>query len=637
MQIQNHLKSITNLTSTVIAVCIAVMIPAGYFLTSYHYEYNQLEAQSNLSSDALSRHFYEYPDTWYYQDTRIEDILMQGVWHRHNINYKVETLNNEEIISIGNTLQEPVIINRMALEDGEKVIGWVETKISLRPLLMRTTFVLCLSLLLAWSVRLVLRILPFAALERVMMSLKESHLQLEIEAREKAIALEEQKKLSEAIEYQAMHDVLTGLPNRIWFNQHLNKIMNEANASYPMVSVMIIDLNRFKEVNDALGHHFGDLILVEVSKRIDRALPENAKLAKLGGDEFALFISDTHPNDAKSIAQKITNALKSHIVIDDYYLAISASIGISLFPHHGQTAEKLMKHADVAMYQAKKNTQPFCVYDPDFDNNSPNRLTLAADLRKAIDENELFLNYQPKVDLKTGKITGVEALSRWRHPIYGLIAPDVFIPLAEQAGMINLLTILVLDNALDQLSKWHAKGIDIGIAVNISTRSLMNEDLPRQIKQILGKYDFPSEKLTLEITESSIMIDPLKSIKLIQGLAEWGVNISVDDFGTGYSSLTYLKKLTVNELKIDRSFVMNMLKNSEDQIIVKSTIDLGHNLNLLVVAEGIEDEKTNNMLKGFGCDVVQGFYHYQPMTADMLDEILLKSLPSNTIPFKKHA
>ena len=623
MDIERRLTRITSLTSFVIALTIVIFVPLGFFLTAYSYESIMLQEQADNTAEALSKHIYAFPDSWQFQDHRLEDIILQASWHDNNIHYHVTDNSGTQLIDVGTEPPLPVHSAKASLTNGEEIVGWVNTYAGLRPLLLRTTASAFVAILIALSVHYTLRVLPFAALSRVLRTLENSQQKLaqEIEAKEQALA--EHRNMTDAIRHQAMHDTLTGLPNRAQFDQQLKKRLQE----HPTLAVMIIDLNRFKEINDTLGHQTGDATLIEASKRIRRVLPDRTFLARLGGDEFALLAPGATKSDAHLQAQGITQALQSHIVVDEYHLAISASIGIALFPDHGENSQQVMRHADVAMYQAKKSGQPFCFYNNSYDENNPSRLTLTADFRHALDTNGLSLHFQPKIDLTSGEIVGVEALTRWSHPEHGYISPEVFITIAEQAGMINPLTDWVLDAALWQLSAWHRTGLPMHVAVNISARNLQNEKLVLVIRQLLRKHHLQPQFLTLEITESSIMIDPVQSLEIIQQLSDRGVNIAVDDFGTGYSSLAYLKKLPVDELKIDRSFVQNMLNDNDDQVIVRSTIDLAHNLKLKVVAEGIENQESYHLLREFGCDTAQGFYLCKPVSPEIFEQWARKNIP----------
>ncbi|HEU4480510.1 MAG TPA: GGDEF domain-containing protein [Actinomycetota bacterium] len=417
-------------------------------------------------------------------------------------------------------------------------------------------------------------------------------------------------------EYLAQHDSLTDLYNRSYFRDQVQGAIDAAAPSDAM-AVFLLDLDRFKEINDTLGHQIGDHVLEEVAKRLRFGSPEGAIVARLGGDEFAIFLPGI-PNAtaATKVADQIVETLRIPVWLDEVMLDVTGSIGIALFPQHGGDADTLMQRADVAMYLAKEVHSSYELYGPERDNYSPGRLALVGELRRAIDEEELVVYYQPKVDLRTQRVIGAEALVRWDHPTNGLVPPNEFIPLAEHTGLIKPLTLLVLQHAVRECREWRQRYPDFHVAVNLSARSLVDDAFCDQIASILLESEVPPEALQLEITESTIMADPVRAVRLLQRLSDHGVGLAVDDFGTGYSSLSHLKRLPVDDLKIDRSFVMGMESGDEnDAIIVRSTIDLGRNLGLRVVAEGIETPSVMETLQTMGCDIGQGYHFSRPMPA----------------------
>jgi diguanylate cyclase (GGDEF)-like protein len=419
--------------------------------------------------------------------------------------------------------------------------------------------------------------------------------------------------------HQALHDALTGLPNRTLFLDRTAHALLGARRSGEGVCVLLMDLDRFKEVNDTLGHHIGDRLLEQVGERLRTELRASDTVARLGGDEFAVLIPGlSDPDMALSFAAKLRAALDEPFVLDDRIQThAEASVGIALYPEHGTTADELVQHADVAMYAAKYAHSGAAVYDRDDDQSSPERLALIGELRGAIGRDDLVLHYQPKVDIDApgDAALAVEALVRWEHPVHGLVPPAEFIPLAEHTGLMRPLTLWVLETALRQLCTWRAEGLDLAVAVNLSAANLADAELPRDVEALLERYGIASDHLTLEITESTAMADPTRAVAVLQRLSEIGVGLAIDDYGTGYSSLAYLKSLPVTELKIDRSFVMRMSSDAGDAVIVRSTIELGHNLGLRVVAEGVEDVRTLASLKRNGCDFVQGFEISRPLIA----------------------
>ena len=429
-------------------------------------------------------------------------------------------------------------------------------------------------------------------------------------------------RLIEQLRQESLHDSLTGLANRTLFQTTVDEV---ARTSTPQsaAAVMLMDLDRFKEVNDTLGHESGDRLLIEISRRLTELFPDDAVVARLGGDEFAVVLPCVEgPAHAAALAEEVLTALDQPFAVGDLNLEIGASIGVALAPVHGTDAAMLLQRADVAMYSAKEARNGVEVYDPDRDEYSPRRLVLAAELRHAIERGQLTLHYQPKADLRTGAITGVEALLRWHHPDYGFVPPDEFIPLAEHTGLIRDLTRWVLAASIAQCGSWNRRGIHFNVAVNLSVRTLVDVGLPDEVELLLRKAGVSPSSLTLEITESSIMADPARSIGVLDRLSELGITLSIDDFGTGYSSLSYLKKLPVGEVKVDRSFVMNMISDQDDAVIVRSTIDLARNLGLRVVAEGVEDRSTWDRLSDLGCDAAQGYYLGRPMPVVQLDRWL---------------
>jgi diguanylate cyclase (GGDEF)-like protein len=420
-------------------------------------------------------------------------------------------------------------------------------------------------------------------------------------------------------EHQASHDTLTGLANRTLFNRRVEKAIAAAPINGSL-AVMLIDLDRFKEINDTLGHHTGDQLLQEVAARLRQTLDPAVTIARLGGDEFAILIPRvTDAIGAWNLAEDLRHSLELPFVMSTLTLYVGASIGIALHPDHGQTAATLLQRADVAMYAAKAEHKGSEVYAAERDDHSHRRLAMVADLRHAVEHKLLEVHYQPKANLSTGEIVGAEALVRWTHSQLGPVAPDEFIPVAERTGLIRALTLQVLEQSLADCLAWsQATGRPMGVAVNLSAGSLLNLEFPRDVAQLLETAGVAASALTLEITESTIMADPERAITVLNGLAAMGVELAIDDFGTGYSSLSQLKRLPVTELKIDRSFVMNMAFDDNDAVIVHSTIDLGRNLGLRVVAEGVEDGATWDRLSQLGCDVGQGYHLSRPVPAPQL-------------------
>ena len=429
--------------------------------------------------------------------------------------------------------------------------------------------------------------------------------------------------LNQELEHQALHDALTELPNRVLLQDRLHQALISAQRENHQTALLITDLDRFKEINDTLGHHYGDLVLQEVSARMRAALRSSDTIARLGGDEFAILLPFIESGeDAVKAARKLVTTMEKPIILEDHSFHIGISVGIALCPDHGKDGSTLMRHADVAMYVAKRSTSGYALYDHLEDQHSVSRLAMVGELRHAIEHKQLVLFYQPKIDLKEGRITGVEALARWNHPQRGLLSPDEFIPLAEHTGLIRPLTFCVLDEALQQTSQWMNGGLKLKMAVNLSAHHLQDEQLADKVESAMRHWDVPPELLEFEITESAIMANPLRAMNTLTQLSKMGIGLSIDDFGTGYSSLIYLKQLPVDEIKIDKSFVIDMLQNNEDLVIVRSTIDLAHNMGRQVVAEGVESEEVLNLLVELGCDMAQGYYISRPITANILTQWL---------------
>jgi len=420
-------------------------------------------------------------------------------------------------------------------------------------------------------------------------------------------------------EHQANHDSLTDLPNRSSFEETLQRRLNQPRMSSHRAAVMLIDLDRFKEVNDTLGHHAGDALLRLIGPRIVELMPDTGVVARFGGDEFAVLLTDVASEaEALTMAVQIGKALEEPFRIDEFNLEVQASIGVALFPDHGAATDTLIKRADIAMYVAKRLQSGVEPYDPDQDHHSTRRLALVSELRKAIIDGEIVLYYQPKLDLRTGRIDAVEALVRWIHPQLGIVPPAEFIPVAEHTGLIRPLTNHVLATATQQAAEWRASGREVAVAINLSARNLHDSGIIDEVSANLSLFELPPDCLRLEITESSIMADPVGARRILEQLHDMGLGLSIDDFGTGYSSLAYLQNLPVSEIKIDRSFVTNLVDSPANQVIVRSTIDLARNLGLLSTAEGVETGPALQWLREAGCDQAQGYHIARPMTAEAL-------------------
>jgi len=417
----------------------------------------------------------------------------------------------------------------------------------------------------------------------------------------------------------AYRDPLSDLPNRALFNDRLKVALEGAKRGAATLTVLVMDLDRFKYINDTLGHHVGDLVLQQVALRIAGLVRKSDTTARLGGDEFAVLLVGAGVEEASGVAQKIVAALEAPIAIGQHSLDVRASVGIASFPAHAGDADTLMRRADAAMYAAKRANTGFAVYDPQVHEQRDEQLSLLSELRQAIDQGELRLVYQPKVALVGGRLTGVEALLRWAHPVKGMIPPDRFIPFAEQTGFIKTITAWVIDAAVRQGAAWRAAGRPTRISVNISAQDLVNPELGELLTAALARHGLPPGLLCLEITESGVMQDAARAIEMLKRVRALGVGRSIDDFGTGYSSLSYVKELSVDELKIDRSFLRGIVTDLKDRAIVLSAIDLAHNLGLGVVAEGVEEQASADLLRSLGCDEIQGWLVARPLEPAALE------------------
>jgi diguanylate cyclase (GGDEF)-like protein len=433
--------------------------------------------------------------------------------------------------------------------------------------------------------------------------------------------------------HDSMHDALTGLPNRSLLFNRFGQTLLAARRTDTTAGLLLIDLDRFKEINDTFGHLYGDALLTQIGPRLRRALREVDTVARLGGDEFAVLLPDiTDLRAAMAVAAQLRAALERPFIVEEVALDVEASVGVVLSGEHGTDPTTLLQRADIAMYIAKVQNLGVFAYDPDVDGHTPAKLALLGELRRALNQGQLVMHYQPKVSIRTGEVVGAEALVRWQHPDRGMIFPDTFIPLAEHTGLIGPLTTYVLGAALSQARVWMDDGRPLMVSVNLSARSLLDERLPQQVAGLLATHRVPAELLLLEVTESSLVIEPDRARRLLTALFALGVRLSIDDFGAGYTSLGQLKNLPVAELKIDKSFIMNMRNDPSDALIVHSIVELGHNLGLTIVAEGVETAAVLADLTAFSCDIAQGDYLSRPVEPAAFDAWLAESAMSATQP-----
>lgn len=425
-----------------------------------------------------------------------------------------------------------------------------------------------------------------------------------------------QQEAEATIRKQAQYDALTGLPNRSLFNEQLRRRLEDSRRTGDELAVLILDLNGFKEVNDTLGHAVGDQLLQAIAGRLAAYMPERSTVARLGGDEFAVVLSPATARSAASIAETIASCLQPPITVDDMTIQAGAATGIALYPSDGETPAALMRRADAAMYEAKQSGRTHMFATPDDDQANFRRLQLLGELRASITTGDFRLFHQPKIDLKTGRVVGTEGLIRWHHRQFGLLTPDEFVELSELSGLIQPLSRWILERGIQDLASWRAQGFELTVALNLSVRNFFDQTLPTYIAQLLSDYCVPGDQLCLEITESEVMADRALARTALSAFRSLGVKISIDDFGTGFSSLSQLQQLPIDEIKVDQSFVSGMIDNPQDAVIVRSIIDLAHNLGLEVVAEGAEDEVQLAALRSLGADRAQGYVISRPLPGD---------------------
>jgi diguanylate cyclase (GGDEF)-like protein len=445
-------------------------------------------------------------------------------------------------------------------------------------------------------------------------------------------ALLTSQQRSEDLQRIVTTDELTGLANRERFREVVEERIASAKLTNGCFTVMLMDLDRFKEINDTLGHHYGDVLLRDLGPRLVTAIGEQGLVARLGGDEFGVLPGEgTHDLAVIDlVVTRLTECVSEPFAVDELSLEVGASIGIARFPEDGEDSHALLRCADIAMYAAKEAQCDYKVYAAEQNQHSVRRLSVLSDIRHALASDEIVVHYQPIVDLDDLTVMGAEGLVRWQHPEHGLIPPGAFVQTVEQTGLIGPLTRHVLEHSIAECMSWRKDGRELSVAVNLSVRNLLDRDLPKEIERLLTTYGLPADALQLEITESMIMSDPDRALATVTRLSNLGVRMSVDDFGTGYSSLANLRRLPINELKIDRSFVSPMLRDESDLIIVRSTINLGHDLGLRIIAEGVEDGATLQELALLGCDLAQGYHLSRPMAADAFTKWLTAATPAGS-------
>ncbi len=438
------------------------------------------------------------------------------------------------------------------------------------------------------------------------------------------------RRQAEENDHLARYDQLTGLPNRTLFiEQTATALQRRQSGSEEAVAVLLVDLDGFKEINDTLGHANGDTVLREVSSRLSSELTPETVVARLGGDEYGILHPQTSVAQAFLIAARAQSSLERPIEVQGVTLNVEASVGIAVLPEHAEDLDALLQHADMALDRAKSNRSRVEIYSAEHDHFDTARLTLLGQVRPALERSEFILHYQPKVDLRSGRTTGVEALLRWQHPERGLLAPGEFISLIEQTALIGPVTLQVIDRALAQMAVWRELGLQLTMSVNLSARNLLDPELPAQIRALIGQHDIPAQELTIEVTESATMADPERAVRVLEALRAMGVGISIDDYGTGHASIAYLTQLPATEIKIDRSFITGICEDQHAETIARSTIDLARHLGLHVVAEGIETREVWEHLAGLNCDTAQGYFISKPIDGDQLTAWLLRHADSS--------
>ncbi len=427
------------------------------------------------------------------------------------------------------------------------------------------------------------------------------------------------------IEHQSLHDPATGLPNRLAFERRLNEVVKSAIETQTPFSVYLIQIGRFSEITNTLGHDTGEKLIARIGDDLKTIVKQSDMIARHSNSMFAMLLPSTGSAQLNPAVGRILESFDKPVSVEGATVDVTAWIGEACYPEHGSDGRTLLQRADTAIYEAKKASQNYALYDPQLDPYKPERLSMMGELRQGLDRGEFRLYYQPKIDIATEQITAAEALIRWIHPVRGFMPPDAFIPLAEQTGNIQKLTSWALDTAIKQVAAWKADGIDIKVAINLSARDLSNRYLPHEIDRLLRLHGANIHQLILEITESAVMEDPKQSMEVLSALNKMGATLSIDDYGTGYSSMSYLKSLPVQEIKIDKSFVLKLSSNKGDEILVHSTIDLGHNLGLKVTAEGVEDRAALDILKQYGCETGQGYHISKPIPADDFEKFFRTS------------
>ncbi|MDH5257133.1 MAG: EAL domain-containing protein [Gammaproteobacteria bacterium] len=608
---------------------IASLFEILYFMLSRIDQYNE-QGKLNFVAQTALADMHEASKKWFKGYNKIRELHLHGYWRidAQIIKFNIEPLLfniSEQLQSLNGTVRAAGVsdvrfFSKVASKQTQ--IIWIVGLCAI--------FIVVLILLITES--LVLR--PIATIVSAMkldsfgkiarpinhVGTKETQDLIDTFTKMQSEVLSRQQEL----EHKALHDELTSLPNRTLLNDRIEQAIYYANRSGNRFALLILDLDRFKEINDTLGHHIGDLLLIEMSNRIKEELRQSDTIARLGGDEFAIVLSGCDKDEVYATINRISNAISAPVTIQDMQLHIESSIGMATYPEHGIDTFSLLSHADVAMYFAKRNNLSFSEYNASEDKYTLRRLSLFGSLKEAIEKNEITLHYQPLISVNDKTIISVEALVRWDHSELGRIPSEELVTIAEQSGLITPLTEWVLNEGIEQCAQWYKQGFNISVAINLSVLNLHDSSLTERISRLLAKHKIAPRLLTLEITETAMMTNPKNAMKTLNKLNDMGLTLAIDDFGTGFSSLSYLKQLPVKKLKIDKSFVLNLLENESDGVIVKSTIELAHNLGIEVIAEGIESEAVFNQLAEWNCDIAQGFFISKPQSAEVVRDWIIE-------------
>jgi len=438
-------------------------------------------------------------------------------------------------------------------------------------------------------------------------------------------SIENEQRIAALERHRALHDELTNLPNRTLLHERIDQAIKFSDRDSQPLTILLMDLDRFKEINDTLGHHYGDVLLQLVAPRLRDSVRSSDTVARLGGDEFAVVLPGAGVDQAIGISDKIFNAIDKEFRVENHKISVGISIGIAIYPEHGKSSNELLQRADVAMYNAKRNDLHYSIYDSKYDQYSANRLKRIAQLREAVENNKLFIKYQPIVSVESGRTIGLEALVHWQADEDTVVYTEELTSLAENTGLMHPITQWAIENVLAQKAAWEKQQFNYPVSINISVKSLQVKNFPEQILEIVNKHQINPKDISFEITESNVMSDKVRTFDGITKLKNMGFGISLVNFGTGYSSLSFLKQLPVKELKIDKSFVMDMFEDENDAIIIRSTIDLAHNMGREIIAEGVSKEEVYDLLEILGCDAVQGSYVSEPLVAVEIVEWLAQN------------